>query len=232
MYLSFLGEAFCCMNNVAERIKTFDNLAREQAKYQRERSTLSDVSKSFPTFQGRDFSGWLAQITQYNNAAIFEFGGGQKQVAAREIIAYFPKVERYVAYEAKALDPNASDILTDTRFQYIQGGIADFDTKKTGENTFDIAFAHDVATHLPHPFGLLENLHAITKYDGLVFMDGILIDARIANYVIGHWSNLGYTVAHTIRDTYSDLSRRGIVKLDLVLQKTKEKLVTPDVTET
>lgn len=217
------------MGSITELITGQDRRASFVGRYTHEKSDLFDLSSDFPPLQRRNFSDWLRDISYHGDAEVFEFGGGVDQIAARQILRTFPGVSRYTGYEVRAIGNEAAAELANLpQFTSIQGGLAEFNPSSTG--SFDIAFAHLVAEHLPHPFLLVRKLHQVVRPGGVVFVDGIHLYKERAVELEALWRERGYNFKFRYGLTDSDMVKSGISRVGVALQKTTNSLLIPILT--
>lgn len=213
---------------VRELVKDQDIDAALITSYTRETSGIGELCHAFPSFGEKDFFQWLQTFGERGNARILEFGGGVKQQATITTLVAIPGVESFVGYEIKPINPDARQILVGfPQYTNIQGGLSQFDASLVGGNTFDIAFAHNVAEHLPHPFLLLRKLHACLQNGGLVFVNGINLYRDVAEGLFQYWEEADYQFEYKYDVIDRDMKQSNIVRTNVVVQKSSEDIFTP-----
>jgi SAM-dependent methyltransferase len=217
--------------SVVELIRHQDMRAATVATYTKEQSTIGELSTNFPLVEGKTFLQWLDVATKGKDANILEFGGGRNQVAASEILHIYDGVASYVGYDIRLPSEEGKALEREfPQYKFIQKGLADFHSEeRTG---VDVAFAHNVADHVPHPFQLVEGLYDVLQPGGLLYMNNILLYQEVARELVGQWRNEGYAVHANVRSPQRDLLRSGVVALDVGVRKTKDTIFVPPVTDT
>ena len=220
------------MGTIAELIRDQERDAVRIAHYTRETSGLGELCFAFPSFEGKDFVQWLQAYGKTNNAHVLEFGGGVKQVAAIQTLRLVSGIKRYVGYEINEITPSAKeDLASFPQYSSVQGGLSDFDASLTGDN-FSVAFAHNVAEHLPHPFLLVRKLHGLLKNGGVLFVNGIYVHEEVAEDLFKQWKGREYEFEYTFGLVDRDEEKSGIVRVNIALQKTSDTLLIPIPTGT
>ncbi len=216
------------MGSIAELIRDQERDAVGITHYTRETSGLGELCFAFPSLEEKDFVQWLETFGKTNNARVLEFGGGVKQVAANLAINLVSGIERYVGYEIKELSPMAKEELSEyPQYVNVQGGLSEFDNSLVDGGNFDVAFAHNVAEHLPHPFLLIRKLHAALRDGGVLFINGVYMHDDVAEGLFDQWEGKDYQFQHTYGLVDKDEEKSDIVRVNIALRKTSHTLLIP-----
>lgn len=216
------------MGAISELIRDQERDAATITWYTKESSGLGELCNAFPPLGEKDLVQWLYEFGKSGNARILEFGGGAKQVAALQVLRIVSRIERYVGYEINELSIAAKyDLSSFPQYENIRGGLGDFDALLNAEGGFDIAFAHNVVEHLPHPFLLLRKMHGKLRNGGVLFVNGIYVYQDVAQDLFAEWKNGGYEFQHSLGLVDTGEQRSGIVRVNIALKKTTNKLLTP-----
>lgn len=216
------------MGNIKELIQDQERDARIITEYTREMCGLGELCFAFPSLEEKDLLRWFEEFAQRGDARVLEFGGGVKQIAALATLWLVDGIEKYVGYEIKELSSSAKEQLADfPQYQNVQGGLSDFNNALVDGGNFDVAFAHSVAEHLPHPFLLVRKLHGGLKEGGVLFINGIYIHRNVADDLFNQWKDRGYKFKTSFGLVDQDEERSGIARVNIALKKTSDVLLIP-----
>lgn len=217
---------------IHEVIKSQDMFAAAVTEYTYEKSTLGELSKNFPHLEDKGFEQWIAYFDEIEDVRALEFGGGPDQVAARQILERYPHIEQYIGYDARPLSEVGQQVPTRfPSYRFERGGLSSFDAERVKQSPVDIAFAHNVAEHVPHPFQLMQQLYETLAPGGVLFINGIPLYREVAEDVMSAWRRDNNQIEYQTPIPERDLLKSGVVKLNVAVRKKSDTIFIPSVTD-
>jgi SAM-dependent methyltransferase len=193
-----------------------------QKTFTQERSSLSDLNNDFAEIDNKNFLSYLRDLSDNKEKLlVLEIGGGVEQVAARELLNFFPNLY-LTGIEMRQLDHDAESSLQRTgRFTLLSKGFSQAQDDLR-ERRFDVIYLHNVLQHLPNPFFIIEQCYRLLDDQGILFVNGILIYEdewrKIAEFL--NWK--GCKFFHKKVSVARPLLKKGISSVSLSLSKNAE----------
>ncbi len=190
-----------------------------------ENTAFSTVSNLFPKLDGKNLDDWMSELTKKGPVRFLEYGNMNDQATRTNVLGkYEPRISiysRYIALQPRdePLSPSYTGDAYEDRVGYWHALNPDI----LGRSSFDIAIAKVGKT--PNPLEVVRRLYESTAQNGLLFVNGIVVDKKIATDLMSQWENDGISFSHTFESTNSNFSRQGLAILDIAIKKTTKDIV-------
>ncbi len=192
--------------------------------FTQEKSPLSHLDLDFAPFNEKSFCQWLDFFNRAGGQ-ILEIGGGPELIAAQEILSRFPNLSLFEIELRTILEAILKKIKSG-KFQLINQGFSDVIQNPDFQNQrFHLIFAHNLLSHLPNPFFIIERGYQLLTDGGILFVNDLLIYEEQWEKIVAYLQK--YSFSWKIKKTPNNLRKKGIVSVSLTIQRNQPDLIFP-----
>lgn len=215
------------MTNI--ELKTVEESLRTKT-FTQETSPLSRLNFDFAPFKEKTFIQWLNFFNQQNNNPnhqVLEIGGGPQLIAAQEILSGFP----YLTLFEIELRPISQELLEKNRrgnFKFFNLGFSEaLENPSLKEEKFVLIFAHNVLSHLPNPFFIVEQGYQLLAEGGILFVNDLMIYKEVWEEIVAYLQEKKYSFSWKTNNISSSLQKKGIISVSFTVEKKQLNLIFP-----